>query len=344
MTQSLDQMILDAIVAEAARKRHIHGFVMHVRRGERGLTSAAGNLDVSSRFFAASVTKSFVTAVLLKLEAAGELALHDKIAQHLPPHIAEGLHVIEGVDSSHSIEIWHLMSNTSGIPDYFDGETANSLIANNDVAWGLEPAVAAAKQKQPRFLPGKKAEYSDTNYQLLGAIIETVTEKPLHAVFDEMIVQPLGLEDTYLYRGEPDDRLVPMYYKERALELPRYMASIGAEGGIVSTAQDLGAFVQAFFDGTLLTAARLDALYKWRLLFRPGVFFYGIGIAKQPVSLLRLSKGLLGHWGQSGAFAFFDPETRTCLAGTANQYIGQNAAARAMIKALRHPLGHAQEA
>ncbi len=341
MPEVLTQTTLDEIVADAAKKRYIHGFVMHVRRGDRGLTSAAGNLDVASRFFAASVTKSFVTAVLLKLEAAGKLALHDKIAQHLPEEIVEGLHVKEGVDSSHSIEIWHLMSNTSGIPDYFDGETANSLIANNDEPWGLEPAVSSAKQKQPKFLPGQKAEYSDTNYQLLGALIEMVTEEPLYAVFDEMIVEPLGLEDTYLYRGEPDDRLVPMYYKERALELPRYMASIGAEGGIVSTAQNLGLFVQAFFNGALFDAARLEDLYKWRLLFRPGVFSYGIGIAKQPVSFVRLSKGLLGHWGQSGAFAFFDPETRTCLAGTANQYIGQNAAARAMIKVLRHPLAPA---
>jgi D-alanyl-D-alanine carboxypeptidase len=198
--------------------------------------------------------------------------------------------------------------------------------------------VSAAKQKQPKFLPGQKAEYSDTNYQLLGAIIEAVAGTSLDDVFDEMIIGPLGLRDTYLYRGQPDDRLVPMYYKDRALELPRYMASIGAEGGLVSTANDLGVFNQAFFDGSLFDAARLQGLYKWRLLFGPGVFYYGIGIAKQPVSLLRPSKGLYGHWGQSGAFAFFDPESRTCLSGTANQYIGQNTAARVMIKVLKQPI------
>lgn len=338
MKDFLTQELLDRIVADTARKKFIHGFVMHVRRDDRSFTSAAGNLEVSSRFFAASVTKSFVTAVMLKLEAEGRLALDDSIAVHLPAEMVDGLHMMKGVDHSRSVEVWHLMSNTSGIPDYFDTETANSLIANNDRVWGLWPSLAAARQKQAKFLPGKKAQYSDTNYQLLGAIIEAVTGKPLRDVFNEMIIDPLGLKDTYLYSGEPAERLAPMYYKERRLELPLYAASIGAEGGIISTATDLGLFTQGFFGGALFDAARLESLYKWRLLFAPGVFFYGIGIAKQPVSLLKPTKGIYGHWGQSGAFAFYDPKSRTCLSGTANQFIGQNHAARAMIRALGHPI------
>lgn len=336
MRPILTQALLDRIVEGAARKKYIHGFVMHVRRDGRMFTSAAGNLAVSSRFFAASVTKSFVTAVILQLEAEGLIALNDTIADHLPRKMVDGLHVMNGVDRSGTIEVWHLMSNTSGIPDYFDKETVNRLISGNDEAWGLWPTLTSAKQKQPRFLPGQKAQYSDTNYQLLGAIIETLTGKPLHDVFDERVIRPLDLRDTYLYRGEPDDRLVPLFYKDRRLELPRYIASIGAEGGIVSTAADLGLFTQGFFGGALFDIAHLECLYDWRVLFAPGVFFYGIGIAKQPLSLFSPKKGLYGHWGQSGAFAFYDPESRTSLSGTANQFIGQNQAARAMIKVLRH--------
>lgn len=338
MGRGLTQELLDQIVADTAEKKYIHGFVIDVRRGDRGFASAAGNLDVSSRFFVASVTKSFVTAVMLQLEAEERIALDDKIAVHLPQEMINGLHVMNGVDRSGSIEVWHLMSNTSGIPDYFDKETVDRLVSNNDEVWGLWPTLAAAKKKKPKFLPGQKAQYSDTNYQLLGAIIEAVAQKPLSDVFDEMVIVPLDLKDTYLYRGEPDDRLMPMYYKERRLELPQYMASIGAEGGIVSTASDLGLFTHGFFNGALFDAARLESLYDWRLLFTPGVFFYGIGIANQPVSLLRPKKGLYGHWGQSGAFAFYDPRSGTCLSGTANQFVGQPAAARAMINVLRHPI------
>jgi D-alanyl-D-alanine carboxypeptidase len=335
MGKILTQEMLDQIVQATIKKKYIHGFVMHVRRDERMFTSAGGNLQVSSRFFAASVTKLFVTAVLLKLEAAGKIALNDKISAHIPEEIYQGLHVRNGVDRSASIQILHLMSNTSGIPDYFDKETSSSLISNNDQAWGLQPTLAAARQKTPKFLPGQKAEYSDTNYQLLGAIIEAAAGKPLDAVFNEMIIHPLGMQDTYLYQGQPDDRLVGFYYKDRPLELPQYAASLGAEGGIISTAQDLGRFVKSFFEGDLFDRARLESLYQWRLIFAPGVFFYGIGISKQPTSLLNLKKGLLGQWGQTGAFVFLERERGIYFSGTANQFIGQNEAVGAMLKVLR---------
>ncbi len=190
MARGLTQGLLDEIVADTARKRYIHGFVMAVRRGDTTFASAAGNLDVSSRFFAASVTKLFVTAVILKLEAEGRLALDDRIAAHLPAETVDGLHVMNGVDRSGSIEVWHLMSNTSGIPDYFDKQTVARLISNNDEPWGLSRTLAAARRKQPASLPGRKAQYSDTNYQLLGAIIEAVAGRPLREVFDELVIGP----------------------------------------------------------------------------------------------------------------------------------------------------------
>lgn len=81
----------------------------------------------------------------------------------------------------------------------------------------------------------------------------------------------------------PDHDLAAMYYKERVLELPPYMASIGAEGGIVSTAAGLGRFTEGFFDGALFDAERFESLYDWRLLLAPGVCFHWTGIARQPV-------------------------------------------------------------
>ena len=112
--------------------------------------------------------------------------------------------------------------------------------------------------------------------------------RPLHDVFDERVIKPLGL------------------------------------------------FTQGFFGGALFDKARLERLYDRRLLLAPGVFFYGIGVSRQPLFLFSPKKGLYGHWGQSGAFAFYYPESRTCLSGTANQFIGQRKAARAMIEVLRH--------
>jgi hypothetical protein len=69
-----------------------------------------------------------------------------------------------------------------------------------------------------------------------------------------------------------------------------------------------------------------------------GDILLGIGISKQPISILNLKKGIYGHRGHTGAFALYEPEIKTCLSGTANQFIGQNEAAKAMIKVLRHPI------
>lgn len=338
MTASLTQQILNSCVEDALRRPYIHGCVIHVRNAGRGLTAASGNLCASSRFFATSVTKLFTTAVILKLEAAGRISLRDRIGGFFPQEATDGLHVMDGVDRSRLIEILHLVSNTSGIPDYTDKEAIGSVLCRGDAAWTMESALSISRGRQARFPPGDKAEYSDTNFMLLGAIIEAVTEKPLRAVFEEMIIGPLGLEDTCLYEGAHDSRLVPMYYRDQALNVPMFMASLGAQGGIVSTAPDLGRFVEAFFGGAIVDLSVIERLRRWRPVSGPWDFQYGIGILRQPLPGLAQKEGLHGHWGHSGAFAFFEPGSGTCLSGTVNQFVGHMAALRAMICILRHPM------
>jgi D-alanyl-D-alanine carboxypeptidase len=95
-----------------------------------------------------------------------------------------GIHVLDGIEYSKEITIAHLLSNTSGLPDYFyydkpKGEAAEDLILGNDEPWPLEKAIQRVKTLKPKFKPGRKGKvhYSDTNYQLLGGIIEQVTGK-----------------------------------------------------------------------------------------------------------------------------------------------------------------------
>ena len=65
-------------------------------------------------------------------------------------------------------------------------------------------------------------------------------------------------------------------------------------------------------------------------------FFYGTGISRQPLSPISLGRGLIGHWGQSGAFAFHHPESGLYFTGTVNQAVGQSAAVQAMTIIIRH--------
>ena len=334
---TLDQSFLDELWSPAVSKKNIIGAVICVESGDGtvSLLSEAGNLSADQPYFIASVTKLYVTAVLLKLKAANRLQLEDKISTYLSEVILNQLHIINDIDYSKEITIKHLMSNTSGIPDYFSSDVISELTAGKDQKWGFERTIAHAKQKKPKFAPGKKAHYSDTNYQLLGKIIELVTEKDIQAVFKEFIFDDLDLKKTYLYEDVNDLRPALLYVKEKELHLPIYMSSIGPEGGIVSTARESMIFLKAFMNGHFFPKAYFNELKEWKLLFGPGLFYYGIGIASQPISMFELKGGLIGHWGQTGSFAFYHPKTDLYFTGTVNQFYGHGVAAKNIIKIIK---------
>lgn len=337
MPNAIDPSFIDGLVKKAVSKKNIFGAVLCVEDGADSLSLVygAGNLAAEKPYFIASVTKLYVTAVLLKMRSEKNLDLQDKISKYLDEDILQGLHVYKGVEYSNDITIRELMSNTSGIPDYFTSEVTRELTSGNDQIWGFERTLASVKQKKPKFAPGKKVQYSDTNYQLLGRIIETIAKKDIHTVFREFIFHDLKLENTYLYEDESDGRPAPIYFRDRELHLPKYMSSIGPEGGIVSTAEESMVFLKAFMKGHFFPVEYFNELKDWRMLFGPGLFFYGTGIANQPVSLKDFKNGLIGHWGQTGAFSFYHPETDLYFTGTTNQFYGQSVAAKMMIKIIR---------
>ncbi|MGM7701900.1 serine hydrolase domain-containing protein [Pseudalkalibacillus sp. Hm43] len=337
MIKSINDFNIDDITSNAVSKKNIFGSVICVEKGDGSLSliSSAGNLTVEQPYFIASVTKLYVTAVLLELRAEKQLQLDDKISRYLSDDILHQLHVFKNVDYSNEITIKQLMSNTSGIPDYFSSEVVSELTAGKDQEWGFHRTIAHAKRKTPKFAPGKKAQYSDTNFQLLGKIIEIVTDKDIRTVFKERIFNELSLGNTYLYEDVNDSGPAHLYYKDKKLHLPVYISSIGPEGGIVSTAEDTMIFLKAFFNGRFFPKKDFEELKSWRILFGPGLFYYGVGIASQPISLVELKEGLIGHWGQSGAFAFYHPKTDLYFTGTVNQFVGHRVAAKLMLDIIK---------
>lgn len=337
MLTAIEPSFIDELVAKAASKKNIFGAVFCVESGDHSLSyiSAAGNLTPDKPYFIASVTKLYVTAVILKLKSENRLNLQDPLSHYFSDDILHGLHVYNGKDYSKEITIKHLLSNTSGIPDYFTSEATKELLAGKDQRWGFERELASVKQMKPKFAPGQKVQYSDTNFQLLGKIIETITNKDIHTVFKDFIFDELKLKNTYLYEDPNDTRPSDFYYKEKKIHLPNYMSSIGPEGGIVSTAKESMIFLKAFMNGQFFPKEYFDELKEWKFLFLPGTFFYGVGIAKQPISLKDFKNGLIGHWGQTGSFAFYHPKTDLYFTGTTNQFWGQRVAAQMMLKVIK---------
>jgi D-alanyl-D-alanine carboxypeptidase len=351
----LDEAFFSQRLQRIINKKNVFSAVLRVESGDGGISwaGAAGEMQADSPYFIASVTKLYVTAVVLRLVEEGRLQLEDRIAAYLPAEYVERLHVLKGVDYSDRITVQHLISNTSGLPDYFfhrqaDGKTAaDNLLEGADEAWPLEKTIDNIKLLKPNFPPGKngKAAYSDTNYQLLGKIIEGIVGKPVGEVFKAFVFDELGLRHTYAYQDPADDGPVPFYYKSKRLWLPNYMASITPEGGIVSTAEEVMLFLKAFFAGRFFPPERIGQLKQWNWIFPPpGLFLFGIGLEKiwTPwfISPFKPIKEILGFWGQTGSFAWYHPGTDLYFCGTTNQIDGSGhaAATSAMLRIVKAAL------
>jgi CubicO group peptidase (beta-lactamase class C family) len=315
-------------------------------------------MKVDTPFFIASITKMYTSAATMILGERELLSLDDPISKFLPDNLIEGLHFYKGVDYSDQLRVYHLISQTSGLPDYFQerpkgGKSIFDLIvAGRDEEWDLEKVVDITKNDlSPKFPPeskeqeisGKMAYYSDTNYQLLGAIIESVAQKPLQEVFSELIIEPLELSSTYLHgQGDPraplDSPPANIYYKTMPLHLDRAMRSFGPDGGMVSNVEESLKFLIYFMEGKLFAhPSRLERMKSWRKIFFP--FKYGLGLMRFQLpkifSPFSPNPELIGHSGATSAFLFYSDIGQLYICGTLNQIDNQGRPYRMMLKLIK---------
>ena len=326
---SLDIAKFQTIINKTIDNKSIFGTVLTVEKGNERWTGSAGNLKSEQPFFIASTTKLYVTALILKLKADGKLSLDDKISKFLAPEIMKKLHYYKGINYSDVLTISNLLAHTSGLPDYFEDKDTDGksllqkLQEGNDQSWTFEQAVEMSKKMTPKFAPNTKwkAHYSDTNFQLLGKIIENINSKTIAEVMHGLIFQPLALKQTYMYTDASDKTPAMMYFKNKPLDICKAMTSFGADGGIVSTSAETMVFLKAFFNGYFFPKSYLPELYTWNSVMFP--LEYGVGIMKFQLpaifTMFRKMPAFIGHSGLSGAFAYYVPEKDVFLAGTVNQ-------------------------
>lgn len=313
------------------------------------------DIQIDTPIFIASVTKMYTGAATMILEERGHLSLNDPIAKYLPGPLVDGLHRYKGTDYSDQLSIYHLISQTSGLPDYFldrpkGGKSVfDRLVAEGDFAWDLEEVVDIAKNKlSPKFPPQpmgeatsrRKAYYADTNYQLLGAVLESVTKKPLNKIYSELIIEPLELSSTYLH-GYDEPRATPkfhpanIYHQTKAFHLDKAMKSFGPDGGMVSTIEDSLVFLRNFMEGNIFArSSTLERMKSWQKIFFP--FQYGLGLMRFKLpkifSPFGPSPELVGHSGATSAFLYYSDISQLYIAGTLNQTENQGRPYRLLIK------------
>lgn len=339
----LDAKLLNQILDSSAKG--VTGLVLGVSRGAEGFCEARGNFGRDSQFFIASATKLFTTALVLQLVDKKKLNLDDKISQHLPQAIVDGLHVFKGHDSSKQITIENLLCHNSGLPDYFQAQRPGGkslmteVLAGRDQKWDLEWVVEDSKKIGAQFLPNSgKALYSDTNFQLLGRIIENGFRDSFSNLIQKQICEKINLHKTYLYSDPSDTRPIGLNYKQKILNIPRAMTSFGSDGGIVSTATECLDFLKGFFEGKLFDPSHIENItHDWRKIFFPLQYGIGISLFRLPwfFSPFKRVPDLVGHSGLSGAFLFFCPEKKVYLAGTTNEISKPQASFRLMVSTLQ---------
>ncbi|KNB53734.1 serine hydrolase domain-containing protein [Streptomyces caatingaensis] len=276
------------------------------RSGVAGLTSG-GPVPWDAYYRIGSDTKTFTATLVLQLAAERRLSLTDTVERWLP-----GLVRGNGNDGRR-ITLVNLLRHTSGLNEYVDvgaftPEAYRAARFRPPVA--PERQVAAALRRPPGWLPraDRPAEerrwgYSNTDYVLLGMVLEKAAGRPWAELLHDRIIEPLGLRRTFTPGGSP---YVPQPTASAYTEFPGHARPVDtslaaggwADGGIVSTPRDLTAFLRALLGGRLLPAEQAAAMRRtvpaegW--IDAPGVR-YGLGIAWRPVPGTRA--GIWFHGG-----------------------------------------------
>jgi D-alanyl-D-alanine carboxypeptidase len=332
---------LEQLVSKTVEKdKSIRNYVLAVMKGDGSYSwvSATGIAYQDSQvlmtkdtpIYISSVTKLYTAVAIMKLYEEGKLSLDDPMSKYLPADLIQGINIYKGKDYSNEITIKELLSHTSGIADYYtekskDGKNLFELFVEDPKkSWTVDETIARARDDlQSHFQPGTDAFYSDTNFQLLGKIIENVTNKPLQIVYEDFFFLPLDLKHTWLIgRSVPQvaSSFVPadIFYKDVNITNTRSNGAYWADGGIVSTAEEMINFLKALKEGKIIRNDTLKLMHDWHKLKFPIQYGYGTMYFKLPWIIGKMTKlnPLWGDSGSTGSFLYYSEDLDLYMAGS----------------------------
>jgi D-alanyl-D-alanine carboxypeptidase len=257
-------------------------------------TSSGRPATTAARFAIASSTKPFTATLALGLVERRKLSLKTHLSRFYP-HLPK----------ARKITIRMLLDHTSGLNDYFDAAHINDVIAKHpDHHWKRSELLKAIKRTL--FKPGTNYSYSNSNYVVLGGILEKVTHWTIEHLFRARIANPLGLSSsTFAYHPEQSDLFAHPYLRSGSALQDQFAPGIGipsdfwgpvwTDGGLASTSEDMARFGDGLFEGRLLKPKTL------KTMTRLDRFHGGLGL---------MSLNFAGHkWlGHNGRYAGYETE------------------------------------
>lgn len=286
-----------------------------------GFSDVEKNIPLTTKhlLMQGSVGKTYVAAIALMLIKEGKLKLDEKVATYLSNY-----DWYSRIPNASSITVRQIMNHTSGVMRYeFKPDFINDLNAKPDKVWKPEELLNYVLDEKASFPAGEGWEYSDTNYILLGMIVELLTGKKYYALVNEKILGPFKLNDT-----KPTDKIllpgIAQGYAGKDNEFKLKEKVINDDGtfvinpqfewtggGIYSTTSDLASWGKLLYEGQIVDTALLVKDAAPAKLGRDSK--YGLGVIIRQTQL-----GLA--YGHSGFFPgyltelLYFPNKKLCIA------------------------------
>lgn len=229
----------------------------------------------NTKYKIGSITKTFTAVMIMQLVEEKRLKLEEKLSKFYPQ-----------IPNAEKITINDLLRHRSGIADYINADSTVNIMAKAN----KKEMMARIAAYKPVFEPNSKAEYSNSNYYLLGCIIEDITKTPYKTNLKNRIVDKLKLKNTYMVDktdSKRNETVSYIYNGEKWDAFPEWDMSLPfAAGAITSNANDLTAFMRAIFSGKLLKPSSVEEMTQLRES-------YGIGLVTFPFG----ERKFFGHTG-----------------------------------------------
>jgi D-alanyl-D-alanine carboxypeptidase len=312
--QTLDKAKLDQFFDRLAEKNKAMGSLTIAKDGKVLYTRAIGYsqingtekkpLTAANRFRIGSITKMFTAAMILQFVEEGKLKLTDTLDKFFPQ-----------IPNAKKITIVQILSHRSGIPNVRRDQNSQGNVNTTPIT--KDEMLALIAKATPDFEPDSKQSYSNSGYFLLGLIIEKLTGKPYEEALKERITSKIGLKDTYTATGSIDvNKNESLTYFNLGGEWKQHSEThpsiLFGGGAIVSTPNDLAKFIQALFDGKIVSKENLDQMKT----IRDGD---GLGLGMEPFTFA--GKTFYGHAGGGdnyGSWLAYLPEEKLAVAYTTN--------------------------
>ncbi|EOP76618.1 MULTISPECIES: serine hydrolase domain-containing protein [Bacillus cereus group] len=242
----------NAKLDEYLKSKNFSGTAVVVKNGKvllnkgYGLANQAKQIPNNSEttFYIGSISKAFVATAIMQLKDQNKLQTEDTIAKYIP-----------SFPRGSEVKLVHLLTHTSGIPEYEAGA--------DDISH--EEFLKRIGQQKPLFNPGEKWKYSDSNYSILGYIVEKVSGQPLEEYIKQHIFDVVGMKNSGFGTELEKTKYPSTGYKivNNNMTVPAIpsMSQLYGNGDIYTSANDLYLFNEALFSGKLISKESYNQMF-----------------------------------------------------------------------------------